>query len=105
MQPLPDWSDIWPVQPGAYLFHGYPINKEADRQARTILVMVEEGPRYRTPRTTMTKSTGAAGFFMPLLAPEIFPDPDKLEKVAEARLETARKQRVKKLRRSLSEEF
>jgi len=105
MQPLPDWSDIWPVQPGVYLFFGYPINKEADRLPRHVLVVVEDGPVYRTPRTTMKKSTGAAGFFMPLLAPEIVPDRDKLEKVAEARLETARRQRVKKLRRSLSEEF
>lgn len=105
MQPLPDWTDIWPVQPGVYLFFGYPINKEADRGPRLVLVVVDDGPNYRTPRTTMKKSTGAAGYFMPLLAPETFPDLEKLEKVAEARLTTARKQRVKKLRRSLSEEF
>ena len=105
MQPLPDWSDVWPVQPGVYLFFGYPINIEADSGPRLVLVAVEDGPVYRTPRTTMKKSTGAAGYFMPLLAPESFPDLEKLEKKAESRLTVSKRQRVKKLRKRLSEEF
>jgi hypothetical protein len=105
MQPLPDWTDIWPQQPGAYLFYGYPTNKQADVSPRLTLVMVEKGPHYRTLRTSMKKSTGAAGFFMPLMAPEVFPDPEKLEKEADKALRRAKNLRVKRLRKSLSEEF
>lgn len=105
MQPLPDWSDIWPVHPGLYLFFGYPINKEVDERPRLVLVTVEHGPRYRTQRSTLKKTTGAAGFFMPLFSPQTFPDESKLNKIAEASFEQSKKARVKKLKSRLSEEF
>jgi len=105
LQPLPDWSDVWPTRPGIYLFYGYPINKEVEPIPRLMLVTVEDGPRYRTPRSTMKKATGAAGFFMPLLSPEAFPDHSKLEEMAETSLEKSRKFKVKKLKTRLSEEF
>lgn len=104
-QPLPDWSDIWPVHPGIYLFFGYPINKNVDERPRLILVTVEHGPHYRTQRSTLKESTGACGYFMPLLSPEIFPDLKVLEEKAEASIEEARKFKVKKLKKRLSEEF
>ena len=104
-QQLPDWSDIWPVHPGVYLFYGYPINKTVDQYPRLVLVTVESGPVYRTPRTTMKKATGAAGFFMPLLRPEVYPDEEKLNKMGDAGVEKAKKHKMKKLRKSLSEEF
>jgi len=105
MQPLPDWSDIWPVHPGVYLFFGYPINKEVDEEPRLVLVTVEHGPRYRTQRSTLKRTTGAAGFFMPLLSPQTFPDESKLKEMAETSLEQSKKVRVKKLKSRLSEEF
>lgn len=105
MQPLPDWSDVWPVHPGLYLFYGYPVNKAVEPMPRLMLVTVEHGPRYRTTRSTLKKTTGAAGFFMPLLSPETFPDASKLEEIAETSLEKSRKMKVKKLRTRLSEEF
>lgn len=105
MQPLPDWSDVWPVHPGAYLFYGYPTNKNVDGHPRLMLVIVEHGPRYRTTRSTLKRNTGAAGFFMPLLSPETFPADSKLEQMAERSIEEAKKFKVKKLKRRLSEEF
>jgi len=105
MQPLPDWSDVWPVHPGIYLFYGYPINKQVDEVPRLVLVTVEANRVYRTTRSTLKRTTGAAGFFMPLLSPEVFPSADRLNKIAEASLEASKKHRVKKLKTSLSEEF
>jgi hypothetical protein len=105
MQPMPDWSDVWPVHAGVYLFYGYPINKAVDQRPRLVLITVESGPVYRTPRTTMKKATGAAGFFMPLLSPRVYPDEGKLDKMAEAGLVKMRKHRTRKLKKSLSEEF
>jgi hypothetical protein len=105
LQPLPDWSDVWPVHPGIYLFYGYPINKDVDGYPRLILVTVEHGPRYRTQRSTLKKTTGAAGFFMPLLSPESYPETKRLEEIAETSLAESRKFKVKKLKTRLSEEF
>lgn len=70
-----------------------------------MLVTVEDGPYYRTQRSTLKKTTGAAGFFMPVLSPEIFPDVAKLEEMAEASLVDAGKMKMTKLKKRLSEEF
>jgi len=104
-QPLPDWSDIWPVQPGVYLFYGYPTNKMVDFSPRPVLVTVEMGPVYRTSRARISRSTGAAGYFMPLLVPEVWPDEGKLEKMGEQGAALMRRLRRKGLKASLSEEF
>lgn len=87
------------------MFYGYPINKTVDKMPRLVLVTVEDGPFYRTPRTSLKQSTGAAGFFMPLLSPEVYPDADKLSELGDQGIERAKKNRVKRLRKSLSEEF
>lgn len=105
MQPLPDWTDVWPARPGVYLFYGYPINKNVDVLPRLVLVTVEHGPRYRTQRSTLKRTTGAAGFFMPLLSPEIFPDQTRLDEIAETSLAKSERAKVKKLKSRLSEEF
>jgi hypothetical protein len=102
---MPDWSDVWPVHAGVYLFYGYPINKAVDQRPRLVLITVESGPVYRTPRTTMKKATGAAGFFMPLLSPEVYPDEAQLDKMGDAGIEKAKKHRMKRLKKSLSQEF
>ena len=110
MQPLPDWSEIWPVHPGVYLFWGYPINKNANQIPRLLLVTVERdsetfGPIYRTARSTLKKATGAAGYFMPLLVPQVFPEQAMLDAESDLRLEEASKLKVKKLKKRLSKEF
>jgi hypothetical protein len=76
-----------------------------DQYPRLVLVTVEHGPRYRTQRSTLKKTTGAAGFFMPLISPETYPDKERLEEIAETSLAESQKQKVKKLKIRLSEEF
>jgi len=107
LQPLPDWSSVWPHEPGVYLFYGYPVNAGVDRFPRLILVTVEGyndefGTIYRTARSTLKKTTGAAGMFMPLLVPKVFPDDVDLTAAAEEASEAVKKLRIKPLVKRLS---
>lgn len=68
---MPEWTDIWPHDPGIYLFYGYPINIEVDRYPRMMMVTVEGysaefGTVYRTARSTIKPGTGAAGVWAPV---------------------------------------
>lgn len=106
LQPLPDWTDVWPFEPGIYLFYGYPINKAVDRYPRHVMVTVESvssnfGVVYRTPRSTLKKHTGAAGFFMPLLVPAESPAISDVESLGDEAAEAVSKLKVKRVKRSL----
>jgi len=107
LQPLPDWTEGWPHDPGVYLFYGYPINAGVDRFPRAMIVTVEGhsdhfGTLYRTARSSLKKSTGAAGFFMPLMVPKVFPSEQELAAAAEEASEAVKKLRVKPLAKRLS---
>jgi hypothetical protein len=83
-QPLPDWTDVWPHNPGIYLFYGYPININVDKNPRLMMITVEGyndtfGTIYRTPRSTIKPQTGASGFFMPIVVPPDMPPKEDVE--------------------------
>lgn len=106
-QPLAEWTDIWPTRPGVYLFYGYPHNKEIDEHPRHVLVTVESvgyifGVVYRTPRSTLKKSTGAVGFFMPVMVPAEAPAQSDLDAMAEEASEKAKKIKAVRLKKHLS---
>jgi hypothetical protein len=107
LQPLPDWTDIWPHEPGAYLFFGYPLNKRINKVPSLTLVVVETytdtfGTIYRTPRSSLKQSTGAAGFFMPLMVPSEFPALSDLEDMGNEAAEKAAKARTVRVKKALS---
>lgn len=106
-QLIPFWTDVWPTDPGVYLFYGYPLNAEIDRYPRMMLLTVEsEGPTfgavYRTARTTIKRGTGAAGFFIPLMVPPDLPSRADLEQAAEVAAKEANKLKRKPIKRSLN---
>ena len=106
LQPLPEWTDIWPHEPGVYLFYGYPVSKEFDRYPRLVIVTVEGysdifGTIYRTPRSTLKKQTGAAGYFMPLLVPAETPAITDLESLGDEAAAEAAKLKIKRVKKNL----
>lgn len=83
------WTTRWPKKPGLYLFHGYAISKGVESFPRTHLVVVEYvseifGVQYRTSRYTIKKETGAYGYWMKVLAPDL-PTVDEVEAEKAAR--------------------
>lgn len=103
-QPLPEWSEHWPHEPGLYAFFGYPINIEVDQHPKFMLVTVESyndmfGTIWRGPRVTLKPSTGAAGFWMPLLVPPEKPAESDLMAIAEVALEASKRVRIKRINR------
>jgi hypothetical protein len=107
LQPLPDWSEVWPNDPGVYLFWGYPINKDVDKDPRLMTVTVEGfsdtfGTIYRTARSTIKKQTGAAGFFMPLMVPKEMPAESDLISLGDEAIKAKKGQRIKRLNKRSS---
>lgn len=103
-QPLPQWSENWPHEPGLYAFYGFPINMEINKEPLFMLVTVEKysdtfGTIWRGPRTTLKPSTGAAGFWMPLLVPPEKPALSDLIIMAAEAMEKTKKARIKRLNR------
>lgn len=101
-QVLPEWSDVWPHNPGIYLFYGYPINIEVDKEPRFIMVTVERysdtfGTIWRTPRTTLKPRTGAAGYWMPLVVPPELPPEQDMIAIGEESRNKWRHTRTKRL--------
>ena len=106
LQPLPEWTDVWPHEPGIYLFYGYPLHMKFDQRPRCELVVVEQytdtfGTIYRTPRSSLKQSTGASGFFMPLLVPSEFPALADVEEAGKQAAEEHAKLKARRVKRHL----